>query len=189
MRRSTVSALFGVLVMLLVFGTAAPAYAHSTLEDSDPADGARVGSSPDLVRLTFDEPILDGPNQITVSGPENGEWQRDDTLRIEGEVVSAELATLGGAGEYTVDYRVVSLDGHPVSGSVGFTLTEPAGGAPVRTESAGKESGDGASEESAADSAGSTAGTGSWPWFAGGAVVVCAILVLLSRRDRNTAGK
>lgn len=128
MRRFARAVLFGLLTMLLVHGAAVPAYAHSTLQESDPADGAQLDDPPETVRLTFDEPILDGPNEITVTGPENGEWQHEQTLEISGEVVSTELATLGPAGEYTVDYRVISLDGHPVSGSVGFTLARAAGG-------------------------------------------------------------
>lgn len=40
-------------------------------------------------------------------------------------MVTVPLRALGSAGVYTAGYRVVSADGHPVSGSITFTLRAP----------------------------------------------------------------
>src|SRR5699024_10824890 len=51
--------------------------------------------------------------------------------------VSHPLADDLPAGEYSVDWRVVSADGHPISGEFTFTVTEQAavGDSPESTDS------------------------------------------------------
>jgi hypothetical protein len=49
--------------------------------------------------------------------------------QIDGSTITVELPADGPRGKYTLSYRVVSADGHPVSGSTTFTVTtgiEPA---------------------------------------------------------------
>jgi len=101
----------------------APAWAHNELRSSDPADGAALASAPTQVMLAFAERLDQKYTQINV------------TDRAETSVVAGEPAVTGNravqrlgaltAGEYTVGFRVVSVDGHPVQGSVTFTLTAP----------------------------------------------------------------
>ena len=40
------------------------------------------------------------------------------------------VAPLGPAGVYKIGYRIISADGHPVSGEVSFTLTTAGTGTP-----------------------------------------------------------
>ena len=81
----------------------------------------------------------------------------------------------GPAGEYTVGYRVLSTDSHPVQGAVRFALTAPGPG----TAAAPAPSGDGAPDAVAApDRSASTAngsdsgGTPVWPWIAGAVLLL-----------------
>ena len=101
---------------------------------------------------------------------------------VDGSTVSAPVQPLGPAGGYTVGYRIVSDDGHPVSGLVRFTLTRagPGHGVPA-AEAAGSSAGLNAPSATGSGSGGSGSGSGSgsggipaWPWILGGVLLVAA---------------
>ncbi|MBO0839477.1 MAG: copper resistance protein CopC [Sciscionella sp.] len=131
MRRGlTLTLLVGLASVLL----ALPASAHDVLVGSDPKAGATVSSAPRTVTLEFNLPVQNGPNQVTVVGPGSStdEWQADPkgSATVNGDNVSATVNPLGPAGEYTVSYRVISADGHPVYGEVSFMLSTAGTGKP-----------------------------------------------------------
>jgi copper resistance protein C len=159
----------GVLALLtglaLLVGTA-PAWAHSRLESSDPVAGASLAAGPQKVSLTFNEPVQPGFTVITVIGPDGDDYRGGDVSEVD-DTVSVGVLPLGPAGAYQVGYRVVSADGHPISGSIPFTLT-----------TAGTGSGSAAPPSGTAPAAVPTAapagdgGAPVWPWIAGAVVVV-----------------
>jgi len=161
MRLLVSAALAGVAVI----GLATPAFAHDVLTDSTPADGASVAVGPSEVTLTFNAPVQFGDNRLTVTGPDGQHWEKSDIATVDGNSVSTSVAPLGPAGEYDVGYRIISADGHPVSGEVTFTLTRAGTGRPPTVISA-----------SAAP-----AGPQVWPW-ALGAVVLLALGLFLGLR-------
>jgi methionine-rich copper-binding protein CopC len=112
-----------VIALLVIAAMVAPAVlAHAQLLSSDPANGASLATT-DAVSLTFNEDINSDFVQIVAEGPQ-GDVADGDPV-VAGPVVTQPIApTVSGA--HTVTYRVVSADGHPVSGSVVFTLTEVA---------------------------------------------------------------
>lgn len=129
------------LVLFTAPAVAQPAMAHSVLVSSDPAKDSSIATAPAAVTLVFNEPLDRGFTELTVLGPDGSSHWEGGTPVVTGEKLSAPLRALGAAGVYTVKYRVVSADGHPVSGSVPFTLTTvgqgAAAAAPVtRTETA-----------------------------------------------------
>ena len=69
---------------------------------------------------------------MTVVGPDANLWSIGDP-RVQGAVISIGVRPLGPAGTYTVNYRVTSADGHPVSGSWSFQLTTAGRGTPQRS--------------------------------------------------------
>nr|WP_237547283.1 copper resistance protein CopC [Streptomyces sp. SID161] len=130
--------LLPVLVSLLL-GTAAPASAHAVLRTTDPADGTVLRTAPRQVTLTFSESvglltdsfrIYDPGNHRVRTGSAGHASGHSDTARV---TLPARLAT----GTYTVAWRVVSADSHPVSGaltfSVGARTATPAAPPPERT--------------------------------------------------------
>lgn len=165
------------MVLATLLGAAGPALAHNVLVESDPAEGAQLQTGPREVRLTFDQPVRAGEdyNTVNVIGPEGAYWT-DGTVRVEGNSVIAPVRELGPAGDYTVGYRVLSNDGHPVPGKVTFTLAEPGSGTPAPPP------------EEAADSAAQQAEGGMpvWPWIAGAALLVVLGLVLALRLGRTS---
>jgi len=106
-----------------VAASATAASAHATLESTTPRAGAVVQGPPAAVRLTFDEAV-GTPAFIAVTGPQG----RVDTgaTRVAGAVVSVALEKSLPAGRYSVAFRVVSDDGHPVESSYTFQVKAAA---------------------------------------------------------------
>ncbi|MBB6173659.1 hypothetical protein HNR23_003719 [Nocardiopsis mwathae] len=109
--------------LLIGVGLAPAALAHNTLIDSSPKDGADLDSAPGEVVLTFNTTVNEGGNAIVVTGPDGGNYEEGD-VRLDGPTVSTDLKPLDTAGEYTIAYRIISADGHPLEEQLTFTLSE-----------------------------------------------------------------
>lgn len=117
-------AVMAVLVGLEWLATPSPASAHAVLVASTPEQGARLASAPAAVQLTFSA-ALTPPAVVVVHGPD-GSVVATVEPSVSGAVVRQPLPDAGG-GTYTVAYRVVTADGHPVTGQLTFSV---AGGSP-----------------------------------------------------------
>lgn len=155
--------------LALVLGTA-PAWAHSRLESSDPASGSSLAASPPKVSLTFNEAVQPGFTVITVIGPDGKDYHSGDISEVD-DTVTVGVLPLGPAGEYQVGYRVVSADGHPVSGSVAFTLSTAGPGSPQAAAPAGSAAPSASGVVPTAAPAGD-GGAPVWPWIVGAVLVV-----------------
>ena len=119
-----------LLVALAVLAIGAPAaQAHATLQGSTPARGAQLAQSPERIVLTFDEPVEGSFGAIRVFDAKAG---RVDDGKVSHPGGAGRKLTVGVKpglpdGSYTATYRVVSADGHPVSGGLLFSVG--AGGA------------------------------------------------------------
>jgi copper resistance protein C len=169
-----------LITALLGATLSAPAAAHTELIASTPAADSSLAAAPAQLELTFDETVTLPSNAIEVIGPDNVTWEIG-TPTVSGPVVRAPVTANGPAGRYTLVYRVVSSDGDPVSGSVGFTLTAPASAAattatPTATASATRST-----------PTASGGGTLLWVWLAAGAVLLAAVafVTLRVRRPRR----
>jgi methionine-rich copper-binding protein CopC len=160
-----------ILAGLAVIGLATPAFAHDVLTGSTPADGASVAVGPSEVTLTFNAPVQFGANRLTVTGPDGKQWQRTYNATVNGDSVTTSVAPLGPAGEYTVGYRIISADGHPVSGEVTFTLTKAGTGTPPTQTVTGN----------GPSTAAAPAGPPVWPWVLG-AIILLALGLFLGLR-------
>ncbi len=158
--RTARAALLVVTAVLALLAGAGPAAAHDALVGSDPADGASLATAPVQVRLMFTEEPQAAV--ATVTGPTRGRWEARPA-EVLGNEVTVPLRPLGPAGRYTVGYRVVSSDGHPVTGTVRFILTQPGVGQAARAGQAAP-----AAPPAAADDGAMRA----WPWIAGAAVLL-----------------
>lgn len=101
----------------------APAAAHATLQSSNPAENSMLDAAPDEVTLTFNQSVQSNFATVTVIAPDGIDWAASDPV-VDGSTVTVDLDGLGAAGEYTIGYRVVSADGHPITGSIPFQLTQ-----------------------------------------------------------------
>ena len=111
---------------------AAPAGAHNSLVESEPAEGATVATLPAVVVLRFANPVpLDTASAEVID--ESGNRAAIEGLRHgpagESEVV-APLPGLAGR-DITVRWRLVGPDGHLLTGRVQFAVAPPASSPPV----------------------------------------------------------
>ncbi|MBC3194306.1 copper resistance protein CopC [Pseudonocardia sp. C8] len=122
------------LVAALLAGLlgAGPAQAHEDLVASDPPDGSSVTAAPTEIRLTFSGAVRPGTSTVAVTGPGGRRWEAG-AASTAGDTVTVPLRRLAEAGTYTVGYRVVSGDGHPVTGSTTFILDVAPQEAPSTT--------------------------------------------------------
>jgi methionine-rich copper-binding protein CopC len=195
-------------------GQVPTASAHNYLVSSTPAAGSVLTSLPPEFVITTNDVLLDfgGENTgsagaLEVQGPD-GLFYGDGCVAVSGASISTPAA-IGPAGDYTVIWRVVSTDGHPVSSQFSFTWQPDAahiasaGSAaapvcPTASDAAGAVDGAGAaSGDSEADTPASTAASSddeflsvlAWGGGALGAVAIAVVATLLVlRRPKLGAG-
>ena len=103
-------------------GWAPPAPMHATLVSSEPAASSHVAVAPRRVRLVYSEPVEGGLARIVlvaVAGDSIVLRAGADPRNV--NAVIAPIDTLA-PGHYKLDWRVVSADGHPVTGSLRFAV-------------------------------------------------------------------
>jgi copper transport protein len=98
---------------------AVAAQAHATLVSSDPADGAVIPAAPSWSVLTFNEPV--SPLVLRLVAPDGASVPITASIERESSLV-ASLPVGLHHGTYALSWRVVSLDGHPVGGTVVFSV-------------------------------------------------------------------
>lgn len=107
---------------------------------------------PSELRLTFSGEVSDLGVQFMVTGPE-GRDVVQGTPTVEGTLVTQALAEELANGDYEATWRVTSSDGHPISGTIPFTIeAEPSG-----DEQTGDEQTETTSEPDSTDEATTTA--------------------------------
>lgn len=113
--------------------TPAVAWAHDYLISSDPTAGSTQQTPLDHVTLTFDDIVLQPIGNSTfvdVVGPHGRHYDTGCPAILDRTVTTP--VALGGPGTYTVSWRIVSADGHPVDSSISFSY-QPSTSAPQAT--------------------------------------------------------
>ncbi|MEV6612049.1 copper resistance protein CopC [Kutzneria sp. NPDC051319] len=117
--------LAGLVVLYgLLVGAPAPAYAHAQLLSTSPANGDRLSAAPAVISLRFGEGVNLVPDGIQLIGPK-GPVPSPSPVRIDAarsSQVDVPVAAGLGPGAYTVTWRVVSNDSHPVHGAFVFAV-------------------------------------------------------------------
>ncbi|HEY6797656.1 MAG TPA: copper resistance protein CopC [Kineosporiaceae bacterium] len=124
-------AVAGSVVVLLI---ASPAAAHSVLLSASPAPGSEVPAGPAAVVLHFSEPVGISAGALAVLDPTGRRVGTGAPVQAAGDPAIVQVALPPGlpAASYAVLWRVVSADGHPVSGAFSFGVGVPAGATPAR---------------------------------------------------------
>lgn len=110
-----------VAVLFTLLGTPQVAFAHNALVSTTPGDGKTVAEPPSSVVLTFNEPAIATGTKVLVTGPD-GASATDGDPKLVDNTVEQELESQLPAGEYQVEWRVTSADGHPINGRFTFTV-------------------------------------------------------------------
>ncbi|QLH22864.1 copper resistance CopC/CopD family protein [Streptomyces sp. Rer75] len=124
---SVLGTLLAALLCALSFG-AGPASAHAALASTSPGEGAVVKSAPSDVSLTFTEGVLLGRDAVRVLDPKGKRVDAGKAAHVDGKSSTASVALRSGLsdGTYTVAWKAVSEDSHPVSGAFTFSIGAPS---------------------------------------------------------------
>ncbi len=125
LRRRVPQVLALLLAGIVALVPGAPAHAHAALVSSDPAEGARLDAPPPQIALTFSEDIR-RPAYVVVTAPDGTTVDAGPAAPVDGTVTQpvATVPPTEASGLWTVAYRVVSVDGHPISAELTFTVRE-----------------------------------------------------------------
>ncbi|EJC6252637.1 TPA: CopC domain-containing protein YobA [Klebsiella aerogenes] len=111
-------------VFLSAMLTTASAFAHAHLQQQIPAADSTVSTSPQALTLTFSEGVETTFSGVTLSGPQNKPVATGKLARSDGNKAQLTLPLNEplAAGEYTVEWHVVSVDGHKTKGQYHFSV-------------------------------------------------------------------
>ncbi len=111
----------------------ATASAHALLEATTPERGARLDAAPEQVTMSFSEPVEIEFGAVRVFNSEGQEVQEGAAFHPGDRSSQVGVRLRDGLEDdgYTVTYRVISADSHPVSG--GFVFVVGDGAAPATT--------------------------------------------------------
>lgn len=122
--RSLAGAARAALALLVVAFTlmlaATAAHAHAVVTSSDPADGERLAASPTSVTIEFSEGVSADLGGLKVLDAKGQRVDKDDSSQPTPTSLRVGLQDDLGDGTYVANYKVVSADGHPVSGAIVF---------------------------------------------------------------------
>nr|WP_201470142.1 copper resistance CopC family protein [Microbacterium hydrocarbonoxydans] len=193
-----------LLTAFLVLVSPLSASAHDSLISSSPEAGSTVDTLPSELTLTFSAKLIDaeGATEVVVTDA-SGASVTDGPATVDGALVTQPLAAEAEAGTYTVMWRVVSSDGHPISEQFSFTVTsstvvEPtapentptaeatqpaqtAAPAPTASDAADADAEPAAPEDSSASTA--------WIWIlaiAGIVILVVAVVIAFALKGRGS---
>jgi methionine-rich copper-binding protein CopC len=111
------------IVLASVLATPA-ALAHAHLTKQSPSANAEVATSPQALTLNFSEGVEPGFSGATLTGPNKEQIKTGKATRNEQDktqlIVPVEQSL--DAGKYTVDWHVVSVDGHKTKGNYTFSV-------------------------------------------------------------------
>jgi methionine-rich copper-binding protein CopC len=112
------------LSLAALIGVSSPAMAHSDELNTSPEQGSTVDAGRIPITLTFGEELLTGDDSISheiVVANEAGALIPALCASAEGFDLSS-AAAIDQPGKYSVTWRTVSADGHPVDGTFDFTV-------------------------------------------------------------------
>ncbi len=118
------------LLLILVFPTAT--WAHSKLETSTPAADAKLTESVREVSLSFNENIDENLSTLKIKNAQ-GESVEVGEVKINQNTMLGTLAAPLPSGSYTVEWKIVGGDGHPVDGTYAFEVDVPEADATPET--------------------------------------------------------
>ena len=175
----------GVLVLVVVVaGTTVPASADVELVASVPESGAALDAVPTEVSFTFNAD-LSAPAYVVVAAPDGSALATGDAA-IDGATVTQAVGPSDQHGVFVAAYRVVSSDGHQMTGQISFSVGE------LTAQTSGPITGSG--DEGSGNPTNSSAAAAepddwSWPgfrfWVSFGLFAGAAALWLASLRART----
>jgi copper transport protein len=117
-----------IAVVLAALAAAPSAFGHATLQQSTPGNNSIVRQSPGEVTLQFSEAVETAFGSIRVYDCGGTRVDSGKIVRPSNSLVSVRLDRRLPAGTYTVTWRVISADAHPVAGAFTFHVKSASPG-------------------------------------------------------------
>jgi copper transport protein len=121
-------AVVAIAVVLAALAAAPSAFGHATLQQSTPGNNSIVRQSPPEVTLQFSEAVETAFGSIRVYDCGGTRVDSGKVARPSSSSVAVELDRRLSAGTYTVTWRVISADAHPVAGAFTFHVRSASAG-------------------------------------------------------------
>lgn len=109
----------GILALLLLLPL--PALAHSELRSTIPAEGARLEAPPAELVLRFNEMVQVTALRLRDGGGRAHALQSSVGTQPAREVRATPPPSLS-AGDFTLEWRAISADGHAIRGTLRFVV-------------------------------------------------------------------
>lgn len=186
------------------------AFAHDQLIGSDPVNGSTVKTAPNAIVLMYSAELKNIGTSVVLQDAQGKKY--DAVAAASGANLTVGVRDALGAGKYTLEWRVVSSDGHPIEGTTangqaitfsvsgGAASSSAASSAASETATAGTSASSSAPASSASASAPASSAasnpvqeaaqnSGVSPWLIGivaGLAVIAAVATLIAKnRKRN----
>ena len=101
-----------------------PAFAHAVLLSSEPATNAVVATGPLRVRLQFSSRVDAARSRVMLLAPDGAETKLAFAHDMPPGMLAG-LARVDRAGGWTLQWQVLSVDGHVTRGDVRFSVRAP----------------------------------------------------------------
>ncbi len=175
-----------VVALAMLLGAGGAASAHDELTGTEPADGASVEVLPPTLELSFTSVPSGIGAQVTVLDDAGEDWA-EGPVEIVDRTATQSLRAGAPAGEYTVSWRVVSSDSHPIEGVFSFTAQQGSTAELDSLTTAGP-----AEVEDDPVTRTQTAGVSDFPWsivlMIGALVVIVGVLAFTARKRLGSGG-
>lgn len=185
--RAAAAGLLAVLLALAALvGAGGAASAHDELVGTTPAEGTTIDVLPPTLELAFSSVPSGIGSQVQVLDEAGEDWA-DGPVEIVDRTATQALRAGAPAGEYTVNWRVVSSDSHPIEGTFAFTTQQGGTTVPDAVTTAGPMD----TQEDVTNET-QTAGVSDFPWsiiLMIAALVAIAVAMALTARRRLGANR
>ena len=121
-------AVVAIAVVLATLAAAPAAFGHATLQQSTPGNNSIARQSPREVTLQFSEAVETAFGSIRVYDCGGTRVDSGKIVRPSDSSVAVTLDRRLPAGTYTVTWRVISADAHPVAGAFTFHVKSASAG-------------------------------------------------------------
>ncbi len=111
--------------LALLFLSSPHASAHASITNANPKPNAVLAQMPKEVWIEFDgnlQTLGDKPINFLVVTDENGKRLDSGSAQVAGARLYATIVNQPSAQKISLDYRVVSEDGHPIEGKLNFSV-------------------------------------------------------------------
>jgi len=119
----TAGAVFAAVLLAVAaaVGAAAPAQAHDQIISTSPSEDSHVDTAPAEVSMVYTDSLIEVGAVVLVMDDTDKDWA-DGPVALDGPNATQAIKPGMQDGIYQVRWRVVSSDGHPISGVYDFAV-------------------------------------------------------------------